>query len=79
VDVADLLFKGAAVRGFWLPNWFRTRPPDAQQRAIIEVMTLMSDGRLTPPVEAEYDLADYRAAIAHAEREGRNGKVLLTG
>jgi NADPH:quinone reductase len=79
VDVADLLFKGAAVRGFWLSNWFRTRPPDAQQRAIIEVMTLMSDGRLTPPVEAEYDLADYQAAIAHAEREGRNGKVLLTG
>lgn len=39
----------------------------------------MADGELVPPVEAEYDLAEFRAAMAHAERPGRQGKVLLTG
>jgi NADPH:quinone reductase-like Zn-dependent oxidoreductase len=42
-------------------------------------MQLMADGRLLPPVEAEYDLTDFQAAIAHAERPGRQGKVLLVG
>jgi len=32
-----------------------------------------------PPVEARYPLADIRAAVAHAERPGRSGKVLLVG
>ena len=42
-------------------------------------MGLMAGGQLAPTVEAVYDLADFRAAIAHAERPGRQGKVLLTG
>lgn len=79
LDTADLLFKGATVRGFWLVNWFAHRPVEVQTRAIREVATLMSEGLLQPPVEAEYDLADFTAAIAHAERPGRHGKVLLVG
>jgi NADPH2:quinone reductase len=79
LDTADLLFKGATVRGFWLVNWFANRPVEVQTRAIREVATLMSEGLLQPPVEAEYDLADFKAAIAHAERPGRHGKVLLVG
>ena len=39
----------------------------------------MAEGVLDPPVEATYDLADVREAVAHAERPGRSGKVLLTG
>jgi NADPH2:quinone reductase len=79
LDTPDLLFKGAAVRGFWLVNWFARRPAEVQQRALAEVIALMSEGLLEPRVEAEYDLADFKAAIAHAERRGRRGKVLLVG
>jgi NADPH:quinone reductase-like Zn-dependent oxidoreductase len=79
LDTADLLFKNATVRGFWLVNWFARRPPEVQKRAIGEVVALMAEGLLAPPVEAEYDLADFKAAIAHAERPGRHGKVLLVG
>jgi len=42
-------------------------------------MTLMAQGKIVPPVEAEYDLADYRQAVLHAETPGRAGKVLLIG
>jgi NADPH:quinone reductase-like Zn-dependent oxidoreductase len=38
----------------------------------------MAQGHIVPPVEAEYDLARIHDAVRHAERSGRNGKVLLT-
>lgn len=79
IDAGDLLFKGATIRGFWLTNWFARQTPESMGRAFTEVLTLLATGAMQPTVEAEYDLADFRDAIAHAERPGRNGKVLLRG
>lgn len=79
IDAGDLLFKSATIRGFWLTNWFMKQTPESVGRALTEVLTLLATGVMKPAVEAEYDLADFRAAIAHAERPGRNGKVLLKG
>ena len=79
LEIPDLLFKGATVRGFWLTSWFATRPPERIGSAIAEVMTLMAQGLMVPDVEAEYELADFANAIAHAERGGRRGKVMLKG
>lgn len=75
----EMLFRGLAVRGFWLTHWFRKSPPMQVAATLGNLMQLMAQGDLVPPVEAEYDLADFRAAIAHAERPGRRGKILLTG
>lgn len=79
IDAGDLLFKGATIRGFWLTNWFTRQAPESVGRALTEVLTLLATGVMKPVVEAEYDLADFREAIAHAERPGRIGKVLLRG
>ena len=78
-DAAEMVFKSTAIRGFWLITWFATRPRDTIERAFGEVLTLLASGVLDPPVEAEYDLADFRKAIAHAQRPGRHGKILLRG
>jgi len=75
----EMLFRGLTVRGFWLSQWFRQTPPAQVAATLGAVMHHMADGRLLPPVEAEYDLTDFRAAVAHAERPGRQGKVLLMG
>ena len=75
----EMLFRGLTVQGFWLSHWFRKTPPAQVAATLGNLMQLMAEGELVPPVEAEYDLADFRAAIAHAERPGRQGKVLLTG
>jgi len=40
---------------------------------------LVRAGELALPVEAEYTLDDARAALAHAARERRRGKILLLG
>ena len=79
IDAADMIFRGRTVQGFWLITWFGTRPREAIERAFGEVISLLATGVLVPPVEAEYDLADFREAIAHAQRPGRRGKVLLRG
>ena len=75
----EMLFRGLTVRGFWLSHWFQHTPPERVQPALLGLMGLMAAGQLVPPVEATYDLADFRAAVAHAERPGRQGKLLLTG
>lgn len=79
IDVGDLLFKGAAIRGFWLTDWFRRKSPETISQGLAEVLTLLATRALEPPVAAVYDLADFRAAVSHAERPGRHGKVLLRG
>jgi NADPH:quinone reductase-like Zn-dependent oxidoreductase len=79
LDSARLLFLGASVRGFWLARWLRERPREHVAGALATMLGLMADGTVDPPVEATYDLADVRAACAHAERPGRAGKVILTG
>ena len=75
----EMLFRGLTARGFWLTQWLQQTPPAQVAAMLGTLMQLMADGELTPPVEAEYDLADFQAAISHSERPGRQGKVLLTG
>ena len=78
VNSGALLFKSQTVRGFWLVQWLRDKPQAVPQVAG-ELMRLMAEGKLVPPVEAEYSLDDYRAAIEHATRPGNSGKILLVG
>jgi NADPH:quinone reductase-like Zn-dependent oxidoreductase len=75
----EMLFRGLTVRGFWLTHWFQHTPPERAQTTLRELMGLMAGGQLAPTVEAAYDLADFRAAVTHAQRSGRQGKIMLTG
>ncbi len=75
----EMLFKGTSVRGFWLTHWLGSTPPGQVMPALRQLMQLMATGQLTPPVAAEYDLADFQQAITHAQTPGRSGKVLLKG
>ena len=79
VDSRLQIFAGTTVRGFWLVRWFQEVPPAHVERTIATVLGLIAEGVVDPPVEARYDLADVREAVAHSERPGRSGKVLLVG
>jgi len=43
-----------------------------------EVIRLVQDGTIKLGVEAEYDLAKVKEAVARSDQSGRAGKVLLT-
>ena len=79
IGIGDLVFKGASIRGFWLTRWTMTRPPATVARALGEVISMLTSGELQLPPAAEYDLADFRAALSDAVQPGRTGKVLLRG
>ncbi len=77
IDGGRMIFTSTSLRGFWLSDWLRTAAPERQQAVTAEMLRAMASHEIVPPVEAEYPLADVLAAVEHAERPGRSGKVLL--
>ena len=79
IDGGRMIFTTTTLRGFWLSEWLRSAAPERQQAVTAEMLRSMASHEIVPPVEAEYPVADVLAAVAHAERPGRSGKVLLVG
>lgn len=74
----DVVFRDIALRGFWLARWFSTAQPEEIQRTYADLIALIADGTIHVEVEATYPLERIREALAHAAREGRKGKILIT-
>ena len=68
---------GLSLHGFWLVGFFQS----ATRQQVVDMYTNVAqqflDNELQVPVEAEYALTDISTALEHANREGRNGKILL--
>jgi NADPH:quinone reductase-like Zn-dependent oxidoreductase len=79
IDGGRMIFTTTTLRGFWLSEWLRAAAPERQQAVTAELLRSMASNEIVPPVEAEYPLAEVLAAVKHAERRGRSGKVLLVG
>ena len=79
VDGGRMIFASTTLRGFWLGEWLRSAAPERQQAVTSAMLRAMASDEIVPPVEAEYPLDEVLAAIEHAVRPGRSGKVLLVG
>lgn len=73
-----LIIHGISLTGFWLVGYMRSTPRQDIEAMYAEMARSFMHGVLDVPVEAEYGLDEIGAALAHAGREGRGGKVLLT-
>lgn len=78
IDTHQAIIHGISLTGFWLAPMIGRLP-----RAEIEAMygklaASMVDGTIATPIEASYGLDDVGDALAHAAREHRSGKILLT-
>jgi len=78
VDAAETVFRDITLRGFWLVRWFASAAPQEIQKTYAELTAMVVDGTIHVPVEATYPLAQFRQALLHAAREGRQGKILFT-
>lgn len=74
----DLMFRDITLRGFWLSSHLATRPKDEIRQMLERTMDLVRQNVVEIPVEATYTLDRIKDAVAHAQREGRSGKILLT-
>ena len=78
VSAQDLVFRGLLLRGFWLAAWFRTAPPERVAEVYGRLVGWLAEGHIGARVAARYPLERATEAVAHAAREGREGKILLT-
>jgi NADPH:quinone reductase-like Zn-dependent oxidoreductase len=76
----DLIYRGLAIHGYWLPLWLRSTPRTRIADTYRQLADLVKDGTLAAPVDSTYPLQDHRTALAHAAQygDGRHGKVLFT-
>ena len=74
----QIVFRGITLTGFWLAKLLGSMPRDKLEAQYAKLSQLVVDGTLNTPVEATYGLEDISAALEHAARSGRDGKILLT-
>jgi len=72
-----LIFNDLRAAGFWVTAWYERADREATAAMLDELGRLLQQGALTVNIEARYPLAEAPAAVAHARRDGRRGKVLL--
>ncbi len=75
----EIIFRNISLRGVWLTQWLRGRDSTTEIRKTVydELRSYIIDGRLHVKVDATYPLDQVKNAVAHAMRDGRNGKVVL--
>jgi trans-2-enoyl-CoA reductase len=73
-----LIFKDIRWRGFWVTNWYRSASADEREEMFGRLFDLAARGVLKTRIERTYPISDYREAVAHAQRCGRSGKILIS-
>ncbi len=72
-----LIYSTATVRGWWLPRWVPSQPLAEVRAATSDLLTMLSNGALTPPAVVRYSLKDFQEAVRLADGEAGQQKVLL--
>jgi len=72
-----LIFNDIQLRGFWLDRWVRAQPAGEVEAMMEKTFALLREGVMAQPVAARYPLGEWRAALEHAFRAGKGGKVLF--
>jgi hypothetical protein len=71
------IYSTATIRGWWLPRWVRSHPLTDMQAATSDLLTMLSNGALTPPAIVRYPFEDFQEAVRLADGEAGQQKVLL--
>jgi NADPH2:quinone reductase len=72
-----LIYSTATVRGWWLPRWVPSQPLAEIRAATSDLLTMLSNGALTPPETVRFPLKNFQEAVRQADGEAGQQKVLL--
>jgi NADPH:quinone reductase-like Zn-dependent oxidoreductase len=78
IPASLMVFGDITCRGFSRYGAVARMGPDAAREMYTRLAQLVLDGTLRSEVEATYPLVHVRDALAHSERGGRAGKIVLT-
>jgi trans-2-enoyl-CoA reductase len=77
LPAAELVFRDVTVRGYSRLRCYAAMAPERRRAIVEELVGLVARGEVHTDVEARYPLEQVREAVAHHNRPGRRGKVLL--
>jgi trans-2-enoyl-CoA reductase len=72
-----LIFKNLIFTGFWVNQWYDRASPELRRDTFGPLFEMAGRGLLRSPVARTYPLSEVRAALEHASRDKRGGKILL--
>jgi NADPH:quinone reductase len=77
ISAADMIFKQAVVKGFWLAKIGPTIAPERMKSLIGEIVQGVASGEVKLGVSEVFSLDDVAKAVAAAGQPHRKGKVLI--
>jgi mitochondrial enoyl-[acyl-carrier protein] reductase / trans-2-enoyl-CoA reductase len=72
-----LIFKDLRFRGIWINKWYDNATPAQRMEAFQHLFEMAKRGLLNTKVEKAYQLSEAKAAVAHAARGQRSGKIIF--
>jgi trans-2-enoyl-CoA reductase len=72
------IFKGITLTGFWLQKVLTGMARPDLEKLYANLAFRVASGELRVDVEKTYPIEEIKVALAHAERAGRGGKILVT-
>ena len=72
-----LIFKDLRFRGIWINKWYDNATPAQRMEAFQHLFEMAKRGLLQTKVEKAYPLSEAKAAVAHATRGQRSGKIIF--
>ena len=72
-----LIFKDLRFRGIWINKWYDNATMQERMDAFRQLFEMAKRGLLKTKIEKSYRIDDAKAAVAHAARSKRSGKIIF--
>ena len=74
----NFIYRGVKLTGFMLGRFLAKRSPEKIRGIYAELAAQVVAGKLKAPVDTVYPIEKIKEALAHADKGGRNGKILVS-
>jgi NADPH:quinone reductase-like Zn-dependent oxidoreductase len=74
----NFIYRGVKVTGFMLGRFLAKRSAEQIRAIYADLGRQVKDGTLSAPVDTVYPIEGIKDALAHADKGGRNGKILVS-
>jgi mitochondrial enoyl-[acyl-carrier protein] reductase / trans-2-enoyl-CoA reductase len=78
VDRSNFIYRGVRLTGFMLGRFLAKRSADEIRKIYAELAQQVMAGKLSAPVDTVYPIEKIKDALAHADKGGRRGKILVS-
>jgi len=75
---SNFIYRGVKLTGFMLGRFLAKRSPQKIREIYADLAGQVMAGKLSAPVDTVYPIDKIKDALAHADKGGRNGKILVS-